>query len=280
MGEEEIKDQSGLLAVIQKNMWLDSDIINVSINIPQAEKLVVYVSNQQSLINKNAGPGNWESFSKDIFISRLEKINNSEVLVAITPIHISGKIVGTIQIDFDLDSVNNKIEEHQTQEVSYYLVIFILSIIVLTIIFELVVVRPILKVTEGVKSVANLDFSSKINVKSRDEIGDLANSFNEMSNELKESRTKLQQYNQDLEKQVADKTNELKNINLDLESKVKERTSKLEELRTNQEKIIAERTAELEQKLKELEKMNSIMINREIKMVELKEEIRRLSKGE
>jgi PAS domain S-box-containing protein len=43
-------------------------------------------------------------------------------------------------------------------------------------------------------------------------------------------------------------------------------------------KEIAEKTEELREKINELEKMNKIMVGRELKMIELKEEIERLKK--
>lgn len=41
---------------------------------------------------------------------------------------------------------------------------------------------------------------------------------------------------------------------------------------------VAKRTAELEGRVKELERVNKIMINREMKMIELKAELKRLKK--
>ena len=61
-----------------------------------------------------------------------------------------------------------------------------------------------------------------------------------------------------------------------LEEKVKERTNELEVMTKNLEDQVKGRTKELEKKLKDFEKMNRVMINREIKMVELKKEIENL----
>ncbi len=64
-----------------------------------------------------------------------------------------------------------------------------------------------------------------------------------------------------------------------LETRVQSRTSELAALNRNLEKIVAERTVELQQRVHELERFNSLTIGRELKMVELKKEIKRL-KGE
>ena len=44
------------------------------------------------------------------------------------------------------------------------------------------------------------------------------------------------------------------------------------------EKTVAQRTSELEKKVGELEKINSVMVDREIKMTELKKQLNESSK--
>jgi len=73
------------------------------------------------------------------------------------------------------------------------------------------------------------------------------------------------------EKLAADMTVELRTVNATLEQKVAERTAALE-------RDVAERTkteAELRTRTQELEKMNKVMIDRELRMVELKGELKK-----
>jgi len=63
-----------------------------------------------------------------------------------------------------------------------------------------------------------------------------------------------------------------------LEIKVKARTMELEELTQGLEEQVKERTKELQVKVEELEKFNKLVVGRELKMVELKEEIAKLKK--
>lgn len=63
-----------------------------------------------------------------------------------------------------------------------------------------------------------------------------------------------------------------------LEIRVKARTRQLEEEKNNLEKMVKERTKDLQEKLEELEKFQKITIDRELKMVELKNEIEKLKR--
>jgi len=64
-----------------------------------------------------------------------------------------------------------------------------------------------------------------------------------------------------------------------LEIRVLARTKELQELADNLDQKVKERTNELEEKIKEFQKMNKIMIGRELKMKELKEKIKKLEKN-
>lgn len=97
--------------------------------------------------------------------------------------------------------------------------------------------QPITSLLEGVKEVSkgNLDFA--VNVRTKDEIGDLAVAFGQMTGDLKKGKQTLEDYNKKLEQQVEERTNALS------------------------------------QKMGELERMNKLMVDRELKMVELKQRI-------
>ena len=62
----------------------------------------------------------------------------------------------------------------------------------------------------------------------------------------------------------------------DLEVEVQKRTKDLEDAKVECEKQVVERTKELSEKVDELKKLNDLMIGRELKMKELKEEIENL----
>ncbi len=65
-------------------------------------------------------------------------------------------------------------------------------------------------------------------------------------------------------------------VKQELKIEVEEKTKKLRLLTENLDKKIHEKTEELQKKVVELEKFKSLMINRELEMIKLKKEIRRI----
>ena len=88
--------------------------------------------------------------------------------------------------------------------------------------------------------------------------GTLANNFRENQKKLLDSQEKLE---------------EAKNI---LEIKVGARTKELQELAKGLEKEVDRRTKDAQEKVKELERFKQLAVGRELKMIELKKEIKKL----
>ena len=154
------------------------------------------------------------------------------------------------------------------------------------------------KITPILKKVASGDFSEKIVVpKESDEFTEHLASLEKMTEDfektvmeireksenmevqkkaLENSYAELEKTKASLEEKVKERTNELERVNISLEEKVKERTNELEESKKNLEKEVSSRTRELQNKLTELELFNKVAVGRELKMVELKEEIAKL----
>jgi len=111
-----------------------------------------------------------------------------------------------------------------------FLYSFIISLIILIIfsyIFSQQITKPIKELKNGIEIIAKGDLNYKVGTKSKDEIGQLSRSFDDMTNKLADNQ---------------------KNI----ENKVQERT-------------------------KELQEINQHMVNRELKMIELKQKIKEIS---
>jgi two-component system NtrC family sensor kinase len=75
-----------------------------------------------------------------------------------------------------------------------------------------IVRRPVVKLVEGTQRIAQGDLDTRIDVTSRDELGQLAAAFNGMTADLHVAREEANQWSQQLEQKVVEKTAELGRI--------------------------------------------------------------------
>lgn len=127
-------------------------------------------------------------------------------------------------------------------------------------------VRPVLQLTRAAQEVANgnLDMPA-VRVGSRDEIQDLAQNFEIMTNRLRVSREEIERQNRLLEFRVQERTRQLM-----------ETVWELEEIRANLEQLVAERTRGLEQSRAELKAWADTL---EQKVAEKTSELRELNES-
>lgn len=111
----------------------------------------------------------------------------------------------------------------------------------------------------------------------------LSETMRTQSEDLLEVQTKLKRTNVEL-KEKLDESEFLKvaleDTKATLEIRVEARTKELERLTGNLEGEVKQRTKELQLKVKELERFQKFAVGREIKMVELKKEIKKLKTNE
>jgi signal transduction histidine kinase len=134
-----------------------------------------------------------------------------------------------------LKTTSPSIFENKSKEYMYKLgfaiaVIALLIALITTVLVNLLT-RPIKKLTEIANKIA---FSKgkihyDIEIKSNDEIGELANSFKIMLNALEDSKKELEKFAETLENEVENKTKELQKINRNLQKIVEEKVNELRE---------------------------------------------------
>ncbi len=103
------------------------------------------------------------------------------------------------------------------------------------------ILRPILSLIETTRAISQGRIEARAQVTVRDEIGELAESFNQMTDSLRSARDEL-------EERVAARTRELAESNARLHEEIAVRTASqaaLSEYQTHLERMVAERTSEL-----------------------------------
>lgn len=194
------------------------------------------------------------------FLAKKEIITREETFRGerITSILYPGYKDYVISIGFSLKGAEKVIDDM----IFYYLLLslgsLILIILIIFFVFRQEILGPLKKITFACQEVRKGNLDVRIPAISKTEIGELAVTFNEMIKDLKESQAALE---------------EAKTV---LEIKVQARTRELRELTESLEEQVKERTRELQERMTALERFHRVAVGRELKMIELKKEIKKL----
>jgi two-component system NtrC family sensor kinase len=121
----------------------------------------------------------------------------------------SQKILGVLDSNLSLATTDKDLAE-STMQMSVYTILAVAAISLLSGLFVWrLVFRPIRVLRRGTECLARGELGYQIEVASRDEIGELASSFNSMSQELGEAREEITAWTKTLEKRVEQKSHEL-----------------------------------------------------------------------
>ncbi|MCG8605336.1 HAMP domain-containing protein, partial [bacterium] len=152
-------------------------------------------------------------------------------LILFKPIVQDTDSLGTIYIKSDLEEVNARLTQY-AGIVSMFLLGSFLVAFFLAAILQRIISRPILELAHTTKVVSqNKDYSIRAEKQADDEVGVLIDGFNEMlgqiqerdkelrmaTEDLKESKSQLEDYSRNLEEKVGLRTRELKEKNERLE---------------------------------------------------------------
>lgn len=93
----------------------------------------------------------------------------------------------------------------------YFYIAAVFFIIILSLIYSNMISKPLIKINKSATKMANLDFSEKCDVKSNDEIGNVAASMNFLSTNLHTALTSLKDANAKLQEDIEKERNLEKN---------------------------------------------------------------------
>ncbi|NWF93714.1 MAG: HAMP domain-containing protein [Syntrophaceae bacterium] len=120
------------------------------------------------------------------------------------------KLLGLLDVKMSLKSVDE--ENYKTRKnmiLFSSVMIFITALLFAGFIIRLIHM-PMRKLARGTREVANLNLDYTIDFNSKDEMGELAQSFNRMTKQLKAANEANQEWSATLEKKVKEKSEELK----------------------------------------------------------------------
>ncbi|MFH1237317.1 MAG: ATP-binding protein [Candidatus Aenigmatarchaeota archaeon] len=206
---ESLNKKDELMSTIHKIMWLNSEITDITYVTQSESGLINYISNDPKKIGVNPDPENYEAYEKDIMISEIYTGRTSDMLKIVSPLHVSGQVVGTVQVDFTMENINNDISAVRNTLIMGYMALMLISIAALFFLLRIIVIKPIQKINKGVETLSSGKMDYNVDIKSKDEIGSLSKAFNEMVNELKQSNNQIKMHEHDLEEKVEERTKDL-----------------------------------------------------------------------
>ncbi len=165
----------------------------------------------------------------------------------VSSIRKNGLILAKINVGLETTLRSTKVEKAKKiqRNIILFIPVTLLAALIIGYFLSIKIVRSIKILKEAADEVGKGTLDTKIEIRSNDEIGDLAKSFASMTEDLKKAKETSQKYNQHLHQEITE--------------------------RKQAEK-------QLHEKVHELEQFNRLAVGRELVMIELKKQINHLLK--
>jgi methyl-accepting chemotaxis protein len=148
-----------------------------------------------------------------------------------------GENIGHVYVGISLERIDMEINRRLTN-LSLLAIAFFLVGLAITFFFASSLSMPIKDLVKGVQEIEKGNLDHHVEIKSGDEIGQLADALNKMRESIKSSLHRLEESNQDLERRVEKRTAELNEKVTALNAEVKQRKQTEKVLKSIQDQLI------------------------------------------
>jgi signal transduction histidine kinase len=127
--------------------------------------------------------------------------------------------------------------------------------------------KPIGLLVEGTKAVANGNMDYKAEICSKDELGELASAFNQMTSDLKKSHEQVEEYSKNLERKVGERTADLEKRDAQLlliNRRLEEANIKLKSLDMQKDEFISLVAHELKTPLTSIQGFTQVLFEKNV----------------
>jgi len=121
-------------------------------------------------------------------------------------INIEGETVGSFEVGFSRKSIDDFIQRTTIALIVALAVFLLLAGVSLYIFMGYSIIRPLEVFTKIIRKINSESLSTRLHIQTHDEIGILADSFNQMAGDLEQSHNALKQARDELEEKVAIRT--------------------------------------------------------------------------
>jgi len=218
----ELNDTQKIQSYFENVNSSNPELLKISINlIDEKDELKVFVSTDNQSI------GNLSSLNNNIALHDFYNKNYSvgiiphedtHMITVIAPVNLSGQIVGTYEMFFSMEKTYVILNTHR----NFLILISVISLFALVFSFLFLlrraIVKPIITFRDDAKLIGKGNLDVKIDIKSRDELGELTSAFNQMTSDLKSSRAKIQRYSKTLEQLLKQKDEFIGQLGHDLKN--------------------------------------------------------------
>ena len=128
----------------------------------------------------------------------------------------SQTVLGVLDVMLPLNELDANVASMKREQWTNALMMFLAVMFFAGIFIWFVVNRPVRKLTLGTQEIVKGNLDYRISVYTRDEIGQLAISFNTMTKELKRANEELKEWTHTLERRVKEKTEELRRAHVNM----------------------------------------------------------------
>lgn len=121
----------------------------------------------------------------------------------------SQTVLGVLDVMLPLSDLDRAMAESSRDQYVSAILLFLAVSLGTGIFVWFMINRPVRQLTKGTEEIIRGNLAHRIPIRSRDELGVLAESFNEMTEELQRARNEIVEWTRTLEERVDQKTNEL-----------------------------------------------------------------------
>ena len=124
----------------------------------------------------------------------------------------SVKVLGVLDVMVSMKELDEAIEKNTTTTITYSILITIIISAFCGLFIKVIVSKPLSNINKGIQEVGKGNLNYKIEINSKDELGNVARRFNDMSEKLDAAYKEIKDWSDNLNQKVRQKSEELKNI--------------------------------------------------------------------